>query len=329
MATGKASDFQIYNEQMMGGFIETEVQFSAAFNQASAGAIVNVPNAHKGDYIQESYYKNIDSLISRRDTTSVSAATALKLEQGELDQVKLNRTIGPIDQTLDAFKKIQASAGENGQASLDFLLGSQIAKSMQVERLNTALRCVVAAMTADAANVEADDAGTVTTAGLTQALEKMGDAADKVVAWVMHSATYFALVREQLASTASVFTGANTVINAASPVTLGRPVVVTDSSLLTNDDSPTGKYVLGLTAGAVTTADSEPSDVVRDLITGLDSLVVRLQGEFAYTVGIRGYAYDTANGGANPTNGVIGTSTNWDKQVASHKDGPGVRLTVE
>ena len=127
MATGKASDFQIYNEQMMGGFIETEVQFSAAFNQASAGAIVNVPNAHKGDYIQESYYKNIDSLISRRDTTSVSAATALKLEQGELDQVKLNRTIGPIDQTLDAFKKIQASAGENGQASLDFLLGSQIA----------------------------------------------------------------------------------------------------------------------------------------------------------------------------------------------------------
>ncbi len=327
MAIGIATDFQIYNEQFMGGFVEAETQFTDAFNAASRGTIVNVPAAHKGDYLQESYFKEISGIVARRDTASTGAATALKLEQGEMDSVKLNRRIGPIDQTLDAFKKIVAAQGEHGRESLDFLIGSQIAKAMQAERLNQAIRCVVAAMTADSANVEADDAGPVTTAGLTQALEKMGDAEGSILAWVMHSATYFALVREQIS--ANVFNVAGTVVREGAPITLGRPVIVTDSNQLANDDSPTGKYVLGLTANAVVTGDSEPSDMMRDVVSGLDNLVVRLQGEYAYTIGIRGFAYDTANGGVNPADATLATSTNWDKQVSSHKNGPGVRLTVE
>ena len=327
MATTMASDFQIYEDQFIGGFIEAETQFTDAFNAASAGTIVNVSEMRRGDYVQESFFKKISDVVTRRDTTSISAATALKVEQGEMATVKLNRKIGPVDSTVDAFRKIQRDQGENGQESLSFLLGSQIAKAIAVERLNQSIRAVVAAMTADVANVEHAMGGNISTAGLTYGLEKMGDAADRIKAWVMHSATYYTLVREQIS--ANVFEVGGFVVHQGTAVTLNRPVIITDSDQLANDDSPTGKYVLGLTAGAVATTDTETKDVVTDLVTGLENLVVRLQGEYAYNIGVKGFTWDIANGAANPTDAALATSTNWDKSVASHKDGPGSRIAVD
>ena len=64
--------------------------------------------------------------------------------------------------------------------------------------------------------------------------------------------------------------------------------------------------------------------MVLDEVTGLENLVVRLQGEFAYNLGVKGFKWDTANGGANPSDAAVGTGTNWDAAVSSYKDYAGI-----
>ena len=46
-------------------------------------------------------------------------------------------------------------------------------------------------------------------------------------------------------------------------------------------------------------------------------------------VGVKGFQWDTGNGGVNPTDANVGTSTNWDKVLTSIKDCAGVRIVVQ
>jgi hypothetical protein len=112
MAIGKASDFKIYQDEVRGGIVERLTQASAFFN-AAGGAIRLGTVSRRGDYAKESFFKSISSLVTRRDTTSVAAATDLALAMDEIISVKLNRKIGPVAQTLDAFRKVELAAGED------------------------------------------------------------------------------------------------------------------------------------------------------------------------------------------------------------------------
>jgi hypothetical protein len=60
--------------------------------------------------------------------------------------------------------------------------------------------------------------------------------------------------------------------------------------------------------------------MVVDLVSGLDNLVYRFQGEFAYNMGVKGFKWDTGNGGANPDATALGTGSNWDAASTSYKD---------
>ena len=331
MAIGKASDFVIYEAQFNGGLVETLTQNTDAFNAASRGAISLRTRRSRGNYLQESFFSTISSLVSRRDTTSVSSATDLALTQDEIISVKLNRTVGPVAQTLDAFRKIQRSlGGENGAMALSFLLGTQVAKAMQVEWLNKGLLSGQTALvnTSDVFQDDRTTGGTLTTAGLVRGLAKFGDAADRIILWVMHSKAYYDLVQNQIS--ANVDGTSNFNIATGTPVTMNRPVLITDSSDLTDTTgSPTGEpdYItLGLTANGIVLEDSEEETMHQELVTGLDNLVVRLQGEFAFNCGVKGYKWDTTNGGANPTDATLGTGSNWDQAAADKKDLAGIAI---
>src|SRR4051812_40191847 len=106
MSTGKASDFKIYQPQFFGGMTEVLMQNADVFNGVSRNAIRLVPQKMIGDYEKESFFKELTNLVSRRDTTSVSAATDQAMTQDEFVGVKLNRKIGPVAQTVDAWRKI-------------------------------------------------------------------------------------------------------------------------------------------------------------------------------------------------------------------------------
>lgn len=328
MAVGKASDFKVYQDQFRGGVIETLTQASNVFNAQSAGAIRLSTESLRGDYAYESFIKNISGLISRRDTTSVSDATALAVTMDEFISVKLNRMVGPVDQTLDSFRKVQMNVQDN--AELSFLLGTQVAKGMEVEMANTILRCLRAALDGESTlKYTVPSSGTITSAALNSGLAKFGDAFNRVVAWVMHSAVYFDLVGYQISPTNNGDNIAGMVVQDGSPATFGRPVIITDSSALIVDagtsSAPDNVYhTLGLVAGAGMVENSESETMEYDIVTGKNNLIARLQGEYAYNVGIKGFQWDVTNGGANPNDTALGTSSNWDKVASGDKDTAGI-----
>lgn len=321
MATGKASDFKIYDDQINGGLVETLVQQTNAFNAASRGSIRLMDKRLRGDYEYESFFTNISSLVTRRDTTSVSAATDLALAQDEFVSVKLNRKIGPVANTLDSFRKIGRGADDQ---SMSFLIGTQVAKAMMVDKLNNAVRALRAAIDNVSTNTTLT-AEKLDTDHLVDGLALMGDMADQVVVWVMHSKPYFDLVKNQIAANIDGVSNFN--VAQGTPITLNRPVLVTDSEALRIDGSPNGDYqyfTLGLVPGAATLENSEEEIIHAELVTGLENLVVRMQGEFAYNLGMKGFQWDVANGGANPTDTNVGTGSNWDKVATSYKDLAGI-----
>ncbi len=323
MATGLASNFQIYHDEFYGGFVETIQQNVDAFNGASRNAIRLLTETHEGDYQKEAFFDVIGSLITRRDTTTVTAATDLAPTSDEFVGVKRNYKIGPVANTIDAWRKIAKN-----QSELSFIVGQQVAMALPQVYLNAALGALEAKLDSVAALEEDDTAATITSAGPIDALANFGDKAGDIVIWVMHSKVYFDLLKVNVSD--AIYRANGVMIMEGVPATYGRPVLVTDSTKLVETggvSSGIDAYsTLGLTQDAAVVKISEPSTIVTDTVTGLENLVVRFQGEGAYTLSLRGCEWDVTNGGANPTDANVDTATNWDTQVADNKLLPGVIL---
>lgn len=315
---GRLPEGIIYPELVHGGMVETLVQNTDAFNAASLNTIRLVTQRRRGDFHQESFFKNVSSLINRRDVNvspANPAVTSSPVPISENISVKLNRRVGPVDQTYDSFRKLGDSADLE---VLSFLLGEQIAKAMQVEMLDSGLRSIVASIIANATLIESSGT-TLSTAKLVSGLALFGDAANRVSMWVMHSKPFYELIQSQI--TANIDGISNFNIAQASPVTLNRPVLVTDSAALIDTSvSPQTYITLGLVDSAVVMEDSEEELMYTDVITGKENIVARLQGEYAYNVGCKGSAWDVTNGGVNPNDAALGTSTNWDIIMDDVKD---------
>jgi len=238
-ASGRLPEGIIYPELVHTGISETLVQNSNAFNAASQGAIRLVPTRRRGDFAQDSFWKNASGLINRR--------------------------IVPMDQTLDSFRNL----GENpDMETLSFLLGEQIAKSQQLDWLDTALLSLVTAISNEASLTSGTGSpeAVITTNRLVDGLRLFGDAASRIVVWVMHSKAYYDLVENQIAL--NIDGSSNFNVQTATPVTLNRPVLVTDDARLENS----GIYMtLGLVSGGCVLEESEEPFVFNEIISGNDS----------------------------------------------------------
>lgn len=327
MATGKASDFVLYDALFNGAFIEKQVQNISAMMGGSNGAISIKAEYLRGDYKKESFTKKISSLVTRRDVTSVSAPGDIAVTQGELVAPKCHRKIGPVSQTESAWRQI----GETPER-LSMVVGYQAADDVLAEQLNTALGGVVGALYHMGSAVTVDGtltnpSATLTHSLLAQGLGKMGDASSRIVAWVMHSKNYYDLVGQSI--TDKITNVADVTIVQGTAAGLGKPIIVTDSTSLINTTATPDSYtVLGLTQEAIQITNSEVPRMVSDVVTGLENLVGRIQGEYAYNIGLKGYTWDTSSGGSNPTAAAVATGVNWDPVFTSHKDGVGVRIIV-
>lgn len=319
-------DLKYINPFIQTGITETLTQAAAGMFEASRGAMILRANYRPGDFETQSFFQNIAGLITRRDPTSLAVAPDTKLVQGEFSRVKINRKIGPVAATRDSFRKAGLSRN-----AMDLVVGQQAGVAMQVDMLNTGIRSLRAALSADPATYIDGGAAGINTAGnngLIDALARRGDAAAGIICWVMHSTTFYKLVKEQIGANIGGVSGA--VFADATPMTLGRPVLVTDSpDLVVANGIGAGidaYYTLGLTAGALLMEETEGTEVVTQDITGQENLVIRIQGEYAENIGLKGYTWDTVNGGENPTNAALATGTNWDIAFADMKDRAGVVL---
>lgn len=321
MATGKATDFKIYPEQFYGGSYESISQNVDAFNAASNGVLALVTQQLKGDYEKESFLKELVGMITRRDTTSVAAATDQAMTQDEYISVKINRKIGPIAQTIDAWRKIGSSEQE-----MSFKLGQMMGEKKFVDFVNTAIAAGEAALQ-NVAGVNKTFAATIDHGKMVDALALRGDLAGAITAWIMHSKPYFDLVKQSIAD--KIFGVANISVFEGTAATLGRRVIVIDAPALVDAGAPSTYNTLGLVPGAVTVKESEDQHIVSQVVTGLENLVMRVQGEYAFNIGVKGYKWDTTAGGVGPTDAAVATATNWLQAATNIKQLAGVRLVTQ
>ena len=160
--------------------VEALVQNTDAFNAASGNTIRLVTARRRGDFAQESFIKNVANIVSRRGVAGSpenASVTSNPVPMDEFVSVKLNRRIGPIDQTLDSFRKL----GENANLEvLNLKLGGQIAKAIQIEQLDAGLIALVAAISVQASLIETESPlPTLDTNRLVDGLANFGDAGSR------------------------------------------------------------------------------------------------------------------------------------------------------
>lgn len=322
MATGLKTDMVIYDREFWGGMNEMLQQNLTAFNGASQNALRLVPRDIKGDFEKESFLKNLSSNIRHRDITSDASVTPNKMTQGELVGVKVNHGFGPTDMALDAWRKI----GEEPEV-FSFLYGQQVGQQVTRDYLDTAILTARTTIDVKASDLVYDATGETDPKlrheYLVRGLKNFGDQGQRIRAWVMHSAAFYNLVENAVLD--KITNVADATIYGGGPGTFDRPVVVTDSDALVDDSVPGNLryYTLGLTEDAVEVAQSEDQTVWSDQITGLENLVMRIQGEYAFNLRAKGFSF---TGGANPTDAAIGNTANWAFQMQSHKSAPGIAI---
>lgn len=326
MGTTLASDFKVYDTLVQTSYAETVAQNIKVLLDKANGAIVIEDAAVPGDYLKSAFFKLPSGLVSRRITSGTGAtatATDIAVSQGENVDVRLSRRIGPVSITFDALRKIATTP-----EGLSVAIGKMIADAVLQQELNDALLAARGAInkTATTNDISAATANKLTRAALAGAVQKFGDAAGDIVAWVGHSKPHGDLMNEALTATAgSDAILAQVAIFGAAPPTMNKPFLVTDSSSLILDVTTDKYFTLGLTQGAIRLRlDTQLTGVVMVPITGEANLKYRLQAERDWFLGIKGYAWGNAVGGANPDDTALLLSTNWDLAASSVKQSAGV-----
>lgn len=148
------------------------------------------------------------------------------------------------------------------------------------------------------------DAAVIDAKTAVDAIYKLGDNADKLTGFAMHSATVAKLTKDDLIETIPPSEG-----KPAVRTFLGKPVVVDDS--LPNDNGVYTTYIFG--AGAFGWGEGGapvPVETARDALAGDDILVHRRH----FILHPRGVAFQNASvAGATPSNTELANYQNWKR----------------
>lgn len=319
------TDFKPREELVRAGVVEATMQFIDVFNAGANGAIRLVDETLENNLNYSNFFQLPSNFIERRDPTANTDIDTKKVTEAQEVGVKLNRRAGPIDMTMDAFKK-NGTVAANQRDTFSLIFGREAARRMLRDKVNTALIGCRAAI--DGQSTLKHTASTVLTTGdMIDGMSKFGDAGGEIVAWVMHSKPFYSLVKDQ-AVTKNIDGISNIVLSTGSPATIGRPVIVTDSAALItgtgSSGSPYQYHTLGLTRDGLVVRNSEPMTMVAEWITGFDNIRLMWQGEYAYNVNAKGYAFSTSGADNNPSDATLGTSAKWTAVVSDLKNSAGV-----
>jgi hypothetical protein len=310
---------QVFNDFVMPATLETLDQMTDAFNQASNGAIVLSPNGFTGDYLQESFFQNLASAQRRVDRYAAnSAVSATDLTELKNTSVKIAGGFGPVRYEPSQMTWLQRPTAQGIEVA-----SRAFAEILLKDQLNTAIAALVAAITAQAAAVnDVSATAGITQAGLNNAHAKFGDASQNLVTQVMRGSTWHKLIGQAIANPTNLFVAGNVRVVDI----LGKVSVVTDAPALLQTGTPDKEIILGLSTGSALVHDNR--DIISNVSTdnGKARIETTIQVDYTFGLGLKGYTWDTAAGGASPTDAELGTGTNWDKTAASIKHTAGVAL---
>ena len=311
------SDMKVFNEYLKKTTIETLGQQIEKFNGASAGAIRLTAQGIDGDFLQESLWAGLHSAQRRVDRYAANAdQAATVLAQLQANSVKVAGGFGPI-----LWEPAQLAWIQKNPAEALEVISRNMSEAIVADQLNTAVAALVAAISnvAGATNDVSATAG-ITYSAINGAHAKFGDASGLLVAQVMTGEVFHRLIGQNLANAETLFN--STSVNIVS--ILGRPVIVTDAPALYAAGAPNLQKVLSLADSAAIVHDG--SDLITNIETSNNKqrIETTFQADYAFGLGLKGYAWDVANGGKSPTSAELATGSNWDKYLASLKATAGV-----
>lgn len=311
------TNMKVFNEQLQTMTIETLAQQVDKFNEASAGAITLTSQGFDGDYRFENFFASLHAAQRRVDRYGTNtAASPTNLAQLQEIGVKVAGGFGPI-----AWEPAQLSwVMANPAAALESI-SRNMSEAIIKDQLNTAIHAAVAAIEAQS-TPQVNDIGTgpITYAAINGAHAKFGDSSSLIVADVMDGVQYHALIGQNLTNAVSLFNYQGVLVVEV----LGKRVVVTDSSALRETGTGADVKVLSLVQGGVTIYDG--SDLITNIETsnGNQRITTTMQADYTFGVSVKGFQWDTANGGKSPTDAEIKLGSNWDKVATSVKHTAGV-----
>ena len=308
---------KVFNEYLKRTTIETLAQDVAKFNAASAGSIQLTTQGIDGDFLQESFWAGVHSAQRRVDRYAANGAqAATPLSQKQYDSVKVAGGFGPILWEPGQLSWVQKSPEE----ALE-VISRNLSEAIMSDQLNTAIAALVAAISNQptAVNDVSATAG-INYVAINGAHAKFGDASARLVAQVMTGAMYHKLIGQNLGNANHLFQFQGVTIVDI----LGKAVIVTDAPALFAAGTPDKEKVLSLVSGAAVVSDG--SDLITNIQTtnGKNRIETTMQADYTFGLGLKGYTWDTANGGKSPTDVELATGSNWDLSANTIKASAGV-----
>jgi hypothetical protein len=320
------SDLAVFSEYAYKAKTEVLRQKIDLFNAATAGALVLKPAAHQGDFSDTAFWAKINGGTTRRRNVYGSGTIAQKTLKHLVD-TSVKVAAGTFEFVFDEawLTWIQRSPKEAGAT-----FGQQMAVDSMADMLNTGIGLTVAAMAQTTEIVtdvtgETGDAARYSFRNQNKAVSKFGDAGSQVGVWLSHSTPMYDLFDQNLTNAERLFTFGN--LNVIRDP-FGRLMVMTDSPHLYNSGTAVATS-LGLTQGALYVGENNDFNANEETRNGNENIQTSYQAEWTYNVGVKGYAWDKANGGKSPTDAALFTSTNWDRYATSQKDLAGVILKTK
>lgn len=306
------SDIKVYDELIAGNTIELLGQMIEKFNAASGNTIILNANPWQGDYSKESFYNQIAGAQRRVDRYAANADQAsTALTQGELVAVKVAGGFGPI-----LFEPSQLSWMQRDPGEATMVIAEGFANALLADQLNTALLAAVAAVENQPTLVnDVSGTGGINQQALNNSHRKFGDRSEMLVADVMTGDVKHRLIGQNLANAQDLFTAGDVQVISI----LGKIAVVTDSDALYEPGTPNKDKVLSVVNQGIIVDNS--SDIITNLETknGKERIETTWQADYSFGLRLKGYAWDTVNGGPSPADADLSTGTNWDKAVAEDK----------
>lgn len=311
------SNMKVFSQYVKQATIETLAQLVDKFNAASNGAIRLTTQGVDGDFLQESIWKGLHSAQRRVDRYAANGAqSATALAQLQQNSVKIAGGFGPI-----LWEPSQLSWIEKDPAEALEVISRNMAEAIIADQLNTSVAALVAAISnvAAATNDVSGTAG-ITYSAINSAHAKFGDASNSLVAQVMTGEVFHKLIGQNLTNAENLFKAQGVTIVDI----LGKAVVVTDAPALYEAGTPNKQKVLSLADAAAIVHDG--SDIVTNIESsnGKERIETTFQADYTFSLGLKGFAWDIANGGKSPTDAEIATGSNWDQFVTSVKASAGV-----
>lgn len=312
------TQMEVFNQYIMPATIETLAQMVEKFNQSSNGAIRLTTEGFDGDFLQESFFAGIQSAQRRVDRYAAQGTpTPTDLTQLKHSSVKVAGGFGPI-----RFEPAQLTWLSKPTTEGIEVASRNFAEALMADQLNTAILALVAAIENQGSDTTTDNSGTgaVSQAVLNSNHAKFGDHSNSLVAQVMNGTTYHQLIGQNLTNTPTLYESSNVRVVDI----LGKAVVVTDAPALyaaevVSPAAPAKNKVLSLAESAAVVHDG--SDIISNIetVNGKTRIETTMQVDYTFGLGLKGYAWDEANGQASPSDADLGTGSNWDKVATDIK----------